>query len=27
VIETPAPRVLVEETHWRNVGVRVRRVR
>jgi hypothetical protein len=27
VIETPAPRVLVEETHWRSVGVRVRRVR
>jgi len=27
VIETPAPRVLVEETHWRNLGVRVRRVR
>jgi hypothetical protein len=27
VIETPAPRVLAEETHWRSVGVRVRRVR
>jgi hypothetical protein len=27
VIETPAPRLLVEETHWRHVGVRVRRVR
>jgi hypothetical protein len=27
VIETPARRVLVEETHWRKVGVRVRRVR
>ena len=27
VIETPAPRVLVEETHWRNVGVRIRLVR
>jgi hypothetical protein len=27
VIETPAQRVLVEETQWRNLGVRVRRVR
>ena len=27
VVESPARRVLVEETHWRNVGVRVRRVR
>lgn len=27
VVESPARRVLVEETHWRNVSVRVRRVR
>ncbi len=27
VIESPAPRVLVAETSWRNVGVRVRLVR
>ena len=27
VIESPARRVLVEETSWRNVGVRLRRVR
>jgi len=27
VVESPARRVLVEETHWRKVGVRVRRVR
>jgi hypothetical protein len=27
VVESPARRVLIEETHWRNVGVRVRRVR
>ena len=27
VVETAAERVLVEETSWRSVGVRVRRVR
>jgi hypothetical protein len=27
VVESPARRVLVEEPSWRNVGVRVRRVR
>ena len=27
VVESPARRVLVEETHWRKVAVRVRRVR
>lgn len=27
VVESPARRVLVEETHWRKVSVRVRRVR
>ncbi len=27
VIESPAPRVLVAETSWRNVGVRLRLVR
>ena len=27
VVESPARRVLVEETHWRKVTVRVRRVR
>ena len=27
VLESPAQRVLVEETSWRNVGVRLRRVR
>jgi hypothetical protein len=27
VVESPARRVMVEETHWRSVGVRVRRVR
>ena len=27
VVETPADRVLVEESSWRNVGVRLRRVR
>ncbi len=27
VVESPAQRVLVEETSWRNVGVRLRRVR